>query len=80
MEKYVLSAVVYKEGGWYVASSPETDVASQGRTIEEALKNLKEAVGLYIEEFGYAPKDEMTLLAKIEVEKHGNKAPRPVSA
>jgi predicted RNase H-like HicB family nuclease len=31
---------------------PELDVVSQGRTIEEALSNLKEAVELYIEEMG----------------------------
>jgi predicted RNase H-like HicB family nuclease len=42
------SAVVEKEGAWYVALCPEVDVASQGRTIEEALHNLKEAVGLYL--------------------------------
>jgi len=29
--------------------SGELDVASQGKTIEDALKNLKEAVGLYME-------------------------------
>jgi predicted RNase H-like HicB family nuclease len=29
---------------------PRVDVASQGRTIEEALANIAEAVGLYLEE------------------------------
>lgn len=79
MEKYTLSAVIHKEGKWYVASAPDTDVASQGRTVEEALKNLQEAVELYMEEFGYIPKEELTLLAKIEVVKNGRKA-CPVSA
>lgn len=36
----------------YVALCPELDVVSQGPTIEDALKNLKEAVELYLEEMG----------------------------
>lgn len=46
---YKFSAIVEKEGKWYVALCPELDVASQGETIETALANLKEAVGLYLE-------------------------------
>lgn len=45
---YTFSAIVEKEGRWYVALCPELDVASQGQTIERALKNLREAVKLYI--------------------------------
>ncbi len=45
-----LSAIVRKEGGLYVASCPEFDVASQGLTVEEALRNLKEALELYLED------------------------------
>jgi len=44
------SAVITKDGKWYVALCPELDVASQGKSIEEALKNLKEAVELYFED------------------------------
>jgi len=79
MKRYNLSAIVNKEGKWYVATSPEVDVASQGRTVEESLKNLKEAVELYIEEFGYSPKEEPALLTRIEIMKN-EKAPRPVGA
>ncbi|MHB2027086.1 MAG: type II toxin-antitoxin system HicB family antitoxin [Elusimicrobiota bacterium] len=43
------SAVIEKEGRWYVALCPELDIASQGETIEKALKNLKEALQLYLE-------------------------------
>ncbi|MBI4055768.1 MAG: type II toxin-antitoxin system HicB family antitoxin [Elusimicrobia bacterium] len=46
---YKFSAIVEKEGKWYVALCPELDVASQGETVEEALENLKEAVKLYME-------------------------------
>ena len=45
-----LSAVVTKEGKWFVAQCVEVDVASQGDTEEEALKNLKEALELHFEE------------------------------
>lgn len=46
---YTFSAIVEKEGKMYVALCPELDVASQGKTIETALTNLKEAVSLFIE-------------------------------
>jgi predicted RNase H-like HicB family nuclease len=45
-----LSAVVRREDGIYVASCPEFDVASQGKSVEEALRNLKEALELYLED------------------------------
>ncbi|MDF1538503.1 MAG: type II toxin-antitoxin system HicB family antitoxin [Candidatus Thorarchaeota archaeon] len=46
----ILSAVVTKEGKFYVALAPDIDVASQGDTIEDALSNLKEAIDLYFED------------------------------
>ena len=45
-----LSAVVWREEGIYVALCPEFDVASQGKSVEEALTNLKEALKLYLED------------------------------
>ncbi|MGH3971771.1 MAG: type II toxin-antitoxin system HicB family antitoxin [Pseudonocardiaceae bacterium] len=45
-----LTAAVHQEDDWYVAHCLEVDVASQGRTINEALSNLAEAVALYLEE------------------------------
>ncbi len=47
----VLTAVVHREEGWFVAECPEVGSASQGKTFEEALANLKEATELYLEEF-----------------------------
>lgn len=41
--------VINKERKWYVARSLELGVVSQGRTIEEAEKNIKEALELYLE-------------------------------
>ena len=45
-----LSAVVRREGRLYVALCPEFDVASQGKSVEEALRNLKEALELFLED------------------------------
>ena len=42
--------VINKEGKWYVARSLELGVVSQGKSIEEAEKNIKEAVGLYLKD------------------------------
>jgi len=42
--------VINKEGRWYVARSIELGVVSQGRTIEEAGRNIKEALELYLED------------------------------
>jgi predicted RNase H-like HicB family nuclease len=47
---FELSAVVRKEGRLYVALCPEFNVASQGKNVEEALENLKEALELYLED------------------------------
>ena len=44
------SAVIAKEGRWYVSHCPELGVSSQGRTKKSALNNLREAVELYLEE------------------------------
>ena len=48
MTRY-LTAIIEREGKGYVALCPELDVASQGITIEEARKNIREAVELFLE-------------------------------
>jgi predicted RNase H-like HicB family nuclease len=45
-----LSAVLHREDDWFVAECPELGTASQGRAVEEALANLREASELYLEE------------------------------
>jgi predicted RNase H-like HicB family nuclease len=40
-------ALVWKEGGWYVARGVEVEVASQGKTKQAAVENLKEALNLW---------------------------------
>lgn len=44
------NVMVQKEENWYVAKCLDNKVASQGKTIEEAMKNLKEALELYAQD------------------------------
>jgi len=48
-----LTAIIYPdpETDWLVAECPEIGMASQGKTEEEALGNLREATELYLESF-----------------------------
>ena len=64
-----MSAVIHQEGGWYIASNPETGTTTQGRTFDEALRNLREATELYLEEF---PTKESSppILTSFEVPAH----------
>jgi len=44
------SSVVSKEGKWYVAHCPELEITSQGKSVELALENLREAIELYLQD------------------------------
>jgi predicted RNase H-like HicB family nuclease len=44
-----VGVAIHKEGEWYVAIDPVTGVASQGKSIDEALKNFQEAFELWFE-------------------------------
>lgn len=46
--------VVWKEGEHFVAQCLNIDVSSFGDTKEEALKNLEEAIELYLEDSSLA--------------------------
>jgi len=47
----------HKEDKWYVAHCPDLGVTSQGETLEEAQRNIQEAVELYLED---VPKEELS--------------------
>jgi len=40
------TVVIQKEENWYVAKCLENNVTSQGKTIEESMGNLSEAISL----------------------------------
>jgi predicted RNase H-like HicB family nuclease len=43
------TAIIERENDGYVALCPELDVASQGDTVDNARKNLQEALELFLE-------------------------------
>ncbi|MEP7343041.1 MAG: type II toxin-antitoxin system HicB family antitoxin [Acidobacteriota bacterium] len=43
------TGLIEREGDGYVSLCPELDIASQGETVEEARRNLIEAVELFFE-------------------------------
>ena len=49
----------------YVATCLENNIASQGKTIDEAMVNLKEAISLYYED--EAKKEELQYLENDQV-------------
>ena len=64
--KIKYNVIIQKEDEWYVAKCIDNNIASQGRTVEESIKNLKEAIELYYEnEEPIAPKE--TYVTTLEV-------------
>ena len=56
-----LTFVVWQEGKHFVSQCLNVDVSSFGKTHDEAVKNLKEAVGLYLED---APRGKMVKIER----------------
>lgn len=62
------NVVIQKEEEWYIAKCLDNSVASQGRTIEEAIQNLKEALELYYEsEEPILPKEILVTTVEVTV-------------
>ena len=49
METQTFTASISREDDWFIVQCLEVDVASQGKSEEEALVNLAEALELYFE-------------------------------
>jgi predicted RNase H-like HicB family nuclease len=54
--------VIMQEEEWFVATCLENNVASQGKTIDMAVENLKEAIELY-----YEDSEELNLIKNKQV-------------
>jgi len=48
--KLQITIEIWKKGNWHLAYAPELDFISQGRTPEEAKKNLFEVIKIQFEE------------------------------
>lgn len=58
---------MHKEDDWYVSWCPDIDIASQGKTVEEAVANLKEAVELYLEDEDVSVPQTTSFITTFEV-------------
>jgi predicted RNase H-like HicB family nuclease len=65
MTLQTFTAVIHREEDIYVAQCPEAGTVSQGKNVEDAVANLKEATELYLEEFPM-PKTERTFMTTFE--------------
>jgi hypothetical protein len=63
--KQTFTVSVTREDDWYIARSLDVEIASQGKTEEEALLNLREALELY---FSPPSAGEVPALRQVEVE------------
>ena len=69
---YRFSALITKEGEWFVARCPELGVTSQGTDVESARTNLREAIELYLETWGsdgFQPSEQEPIWTVVEVAK-----------
>jgi len=68
--KNIIKAEIYFDGECYCARCLSIDVFTQGKTLDEAMENLREAVRLHLEEDElkeYTLSEKPTLLAMMEV-------------
>jgi predicted RNase H-like HicB family nuclease len=47
---FIGTIVIKEEEDWFVATCLENDIVLQGKSINEAIGNLKEAISLYYED------------------------------
>lgn len=82
-KKYFMDIVINKEtlskgSIVFVAHCPSLGIASQGKDLEEALKNIKEAIGLYLEEqpekYKELVSDALPMFSVVEVTKNAKAA------
>lgn len=46
----IIKAEIYFDGEYYCARTLDIDVFTQGKTLDETVKNLREAVALHLED------------------------------
>jgi predicted RNase H-like HicB family nuclease len=59
------------EQGWYVAEAVHLPVVTQGKTVDETLQNLQEALSLHLEgenleELGFVPDAPVLITMELE--------------
>ena len=69
--KRIIQVKIYKGEKYYVAECVDLPVVSQGKTLDEAVENIREAISLHLEgesleEWGILP--DFSILANFELE------------
>lgn len=49
MKTRTFTASISQDGEWFIAQCLEVDISSQGKSEDEAINNLREALELYFE-------------------------------
>jgi predicted RNase H-like HicB family nuclease len=69
--KHTIKAYISRGENYYVAECMEISVVTQGKTLDETVENLREAVALHLEgenleELGLAPNPGLLLTIELE--------------
>lgn len=75
--KRIIQVKIYKGEKYFVAECMDLPVVSQGKTLDEAAKNIREAIDLHLEGENLAEWDilpDYSILANIELEPVNAKA------
>lgn len=69
--RHLITATVRRGDAYYVAECLEIPVVTQGRTLDEVIANLQEAVALHVEgedlrELGLAPNPSLVVTLECE--------------
>jgi len=65
--RFNLTISIHQEDEWYVAKCLENSVASHGKSIDEALANVKEALELYYEDEDEIPTIRQRFITTMEI-------------
>ena len=61
------TAAITREGEWFVARCLDVEVTSQGRSVEEAQANLREALELYFEDQPLPAEIDPPIIASLDL-------------
>ena len=69
--QHAIKAIIRRGERYYIAECVEIAVVTQGKTLDETLANLQEAVGLHLEgedpaTFGLSPNPTIVLTMELE--------------
>jgi len=65
--RFIATVSIHQEDDWFVAKCLENSVASQGKTLDDAFSNLKEALELYFEDNDETPAVVQRFITTMEI-------------